>query len=124
MPEVYRVVIHPFAKKHFLKDLTKKHKNKWSTTEDAIKDMLRRPDRTIKTSRLETVTQDGDIRIAKGYFKISGETASFRASGHRFIARLDDTMRTAELLLVYHKNHIKGQNETAWWRGLVRDLRQ
>ncbi len=118
----YRVVIHTFAEKHYCKDLAKKHKKRWPLTREAIIRLLQLPDKTIQeTSILETIIHEGNTRIVKGYFKIFGEKTSALKSGHRFIARLDDNRQSAEVLLVYHKNHIKGTKETAWWQKTLKN---
>ena len=118
----YAVTIQPFAKRHFIKTFEKKYKGAWDITLTAITDEFEKIDILFLKTIAEQITdKKGDIIICKTEFKISGTQDSRHASGNRCIVAMCKSMATVDVLLVYAKTDIHGSNETAEWKGLIKE---
>ena len=117
----FSVQIEPFAERHFIKSFEKKYKIKWSLTIQYISEELARIDNLLLTSRAETIVDTKNIKIIKTQFRVVGTQESAKTSGNRCIVALNIIRQTVSVLLVYSKTDIKGKNETAEWKTLIRD---
>lgn len=117
----FSVQIEDFAKKHFINSFEKKHKSKWDSTLVAIFSQLERIDNLLLTSRAETITDTGSIKIIKTQFRVIDTKESAKTSGNRCIVAWDIERQVVSILLVYGKTDLGGGNETANWKNLVRE---
>lgn len=118
----YAVTIQPFAERHFIKTFEKKYKSAWDVTLKAITEEFEKIDILFLKSIAEHITdKKANIVICKTEFKISGIQESRHASGNRCIVAQCKSMATVHVLLVYAKTDIHGSNETAKWKGLIKD---
>ena len=119
----YKVIFENFAETHFIKNFVKKHKNAWDKTlrglyvEFTFIDLL-----FMKTiAEIITVSDDGNLKLCKTEFKIAGTDVSRHTSGNRCIVVMDDSDVSVHVLLIYHKNDLKGNcNETNKWKELIK----
>ena len=118
----YAVVVEKYAERHFISSFKKKYKGAWSVTWDAIHEEFKRIDTLIgKTNIVETITDQGNIRICKTEFRVHGTQESRRGSGNRCIIAVHRDIGVVNVLIVYHKNDLGGTNETASWKNLVKE---
>lgn len=117
----FSVGIEDFAQRHFVKSFEKKYKTKWDFTLEYIIEELSRIDNLLLTDRAETIVDAGDVKIIKTKFRVAGTQESAKTSGHRCIVAWNISMQTVSILLIYSKTDIKGKNETAEWKALIRD---
>ncbi len=117
----YSVSIQLYAEKHFIKKFRKKYKGSWEITWRAICQGLQRFDSLLKTSIAETITECGDIRIAKTEFRVHGTNESKKASGNRCIVAVHKDTYSVNVLLVYHKSDLGKGNETAKWKQIIKN---
>ena len=119
----YEVVFLPFTERHFVRTLAKKYRGAWDKTLTALKLEFTYADVLFEKSIAETicVSNDHDVRLCKTEFKIIGTNVSRHASGHRCIIAVHKSSCTVHVLLVYHKNDIRGANETASWKALIKE---
>ena len=118
----FRVVIDPFAEKHYVKDFQKKYKSHWSITRKAIVAQLNNVDLLIDSGRMTPPiyqSTDRQHAIHKHSFAIAGMKQSAKSSGNRLILYIDYKLRTVSILLLYGKNRIGSPNETAKWRAVI-----
>jgi len=115
------VQIEDFAKRHFLNSFEKKYKNKWDLTLRAIIAELERVDSLLLTSRAETITDAGSIKIIKTQFRVVDTKESAKTSGNRCIVAWNKEKQMVSILLVYGKTDLSGKNETSEWKNLVRE---
>ncbi|MEJ7623808.1 MAG: hypothetical protein WKF34_07425 [Pyrinomonadaceae bacterium] len=54
-------------------------------------------------------------------FRLADENKSAKASGHRMVFACDYKNRIIRILVVYNKNHVKGNHETDWFMGLLNE---
>ena len=119
----YEVVALPFAERHYIKSFAKKYQDAWTKTLKALTieftfvELLF--EKTI--AQIISVSSENDIKICKTEFKVLGTKISRHASGYRCIVAIHDKSKTVNVLLVYGKGNMKGKNETAWWKKLVKD---
>ncbi len=117
----YSVSVQPYAEKHFIKKFRKKHKGAWEITWRAVCLELQRFDSLLKTSIAETITECGNIRIAKTEFRVHGTNESKKTSGNRCIVAVHKDTNLINVLLVYHKNDLGEGNETAKWKQIIKN---
>ena len=118
----FRVVIDPFAEKHYVKDFQKKYKSHWSIARKAIVAQLNNVDLLIDSGRMTPPiyqSTDRQHAIHKHSFAIAGMKQSAKSSGNRLILYIDYKLRTVSILLLYGKNRIGSPNETAKWRAVI-----
>lgn len=120
MSTEYRVVVEPFADRHFIKKFKKKHGRTFEAAWKAELLLFKKFDALLDLSMAETISQHEEFRICKTEFRITGNE-SRKSSGNRCIVLVNDASREVQVLLVYHKSDItKGSNENASWQKLVR----
>ena len=117
----YTVTVRPYAERHFIKNFRKKHKSAWEITWRAICEELKRFDSLLETSIVETITENGNIRIAKTEFRVAKTNESRKSSGNRCIVAIHKDTSLISVLLVYHKNDLANGNETAQWKRVIKD---
>jgi len=117
----FAVQIEDFAKRHFINSFEKKYKNKWDLTLQAIIAELERVDSLLLTSRAETITDAGNIKIIKTQFRVVGTKESAKTSGNRCIVAWNKEKQVVSILLIYCKTDLSGKNETSEWKNLVRE---
>lgn len=118
----YAVVVEKYAERHFISRFKKKYKGAWDVTWNAIHEEFKRIDTLIgETNIAETITDQGGVRICKTEFRVHGTQESRHASGNRCIIAIYKTTSVVNVLLVYYKNDLGGNNETASWKNLVKE---
>ncbi len=120
MPSNNTVTIEKFAQSHFADGFTKKHKEHWDVTLDAIKASLERIDSLLLTSKATMICENAGIQIIKTEFRIDGTKESAKTSGNRCIVAWHVEERHVSVLLVYGKTDISSRSETATWKNLVK----
>jgi hypothetical protein len=122
MSTSYAVIVEKFAERHYIAKFKKKHKNAWSITWNAIEEQFRRIENLIGISSIiEIITDAGDVKICKTEFRIAGPGKSKHASGNRCIIAVRKSTAVVHVLLVYSKGDIRGSNETATWKTIVKE---
>ncbi|MEX2405447.1 MAG: hypothetical protein WD579_02480 [Candidatus Paceibacterota bacterium] len=118
MTERYGVIIEEYCKRHYIKSFLKKYKKKrWDLTEDAIISIAANPlEASEGTSSLELISDHGDVRVYKGFFKVFGTNVSAKSSGNRFILLVNTNTKLSRVLLIYGKDHVTSSGETRWWK--------
>jgi len=117
----YSVQVEKYAERHYLKKFSKKYKSAWDITWRAIVGEFKRLDSLFSTSIAETIVDSENIMIVKSEFRVAGTKESRKASGNRCIIAVRKNTKTVCVLLVYHKNDIGDGNETAHWRGVIKE---
>ena len=118
----YAVITEKYAERHFISNFKKKYKEAWDVTWSAIYEEFKRIDTLIgETNIAETITDQGGVRICKTEFRVHGTQQSRHASGNRCIVAVHKDTRVVNVLIVYHKNDLGGNNETARWKNLVKE---
>lgn len=108
------IEIDSYAERHFIKDFVKKYKKQWDLTLISIKTVLLHLDNLLLTDKAEIIHSFPQGRIIKFEFKLAWSKKSAKSSGNRMILYHGFTTHTCYILLVYHKWHIKWNNETIW----------
>ena len=117
----YNVIVHEYAKRHFIKWFQKKYTGWWMKTLETICFMLERADGLRNTDKAEIIYTSWKKHIIKGNFSVVWTHESPKTSGNRYIAFIDDEVCICEILLVYSKNDITGNHETIWWQQLIKE---
>lgn len=117
----FEVVFDPFTERHFIRTFLKKYKGAWERTRAFLVQEFAFVDVLFEKSIAETIVSAGDIRICKTEFKIAGTNQSRHGSGNRCIVAVHKSSCTVHVLLVYNKNDLRGSNETASWKSLIRE---
>ena len=118
----YEVAFEPFAERHFIRTFSKKYKGAWDFTFKTITEEFEKIDILFLKSIAEEITdKNADVVICKTEFKISGTPESRHGSGNRSIVAIHKKLNKVCVLLVYHKNDLKGNNETASWKNLIKE---
>lgn len=118
----YEVIFEPFSERHFIRTFAKKYKGAWDFTFSTITEEFEKIDVLFLKSIAEHITdKEADIVICKTEFKISGTQESRHGSGNRCIVAIHKDTSKVRVLLVYHKNDLNGNNETASWKSLVKE---
>ena len=83
--------------------------------------MLSRFDLMLERSSTNKIVQiNEDITIYKTEFKIMPNESS-KSSGNRCIVAQDTEKQEIRILLIYHKSDVKGNNETQWWKRIIKE---
>jgi hypothetical protein len=120
--EGFLVILESFAKSHYCKDFEKRPS--WQITWQGLEQTLTRFDADALAGKLEPpikISEDRTLVLYKMNFRLADENKSPKASGNRVILVVNYATLVVRVLLVYHKRHVKGSKETAWWTGLVYD---
>mgnify|MGYP001583347470 CR=1 FL=1 len=117
----YEVVFEPFTDRHFIKTFAKKYKGAWNNTWDSLMTEFTFFDSLFLKSGAQMIVDATEIKIYKTEFKISGSNNSRHGSGNRCIVAVHHDTCQVKVLLVYHKNDLPGQNETAAWKQKIKD---
>ncbi len=118
----YAVIIEKYAERHFISNFKKKYRGAWDVTWSAIHEEFKRINTLIgETNIVETITDQGGVRICKTEFRVHGTQKSRHASGNRCIVAVHKDTCVVNVLIVYHKNDLGGNNETASWKNLVKE---
>jgi len=117
----FSVTIEDFAGRHFIKSFHKKYQGKWEMTLLAIVAELERIESLLLTDRAETISDVDGVQIIKTKFRVVGTKESAKTSGNRCIVALDKGKRTVSVLLVYSKTDLRGKNETAEWKAIIKE---
>ncbi|MDR2587765.1 MAG: hypothetical protein LBC23_05855, partial [Coriobacteriales bacterium] len=86
LPMIYRVVVTPFAERHYLKGFAKKYKRSWDVTLDALKAQCSHIEAMVNNNRIPApihATPDNQHWILKHSFAVAGRNESPRSSGNR-----------------------------------------
>lgn len=121
MPGNYSVKVEVFAEKYFIKSFQKKYKTHWDITLRAITAELERIDMLLQTDRAVTICCDNNVKIIKTKFKVVGSNESAKTSGNRCIVAWNKDKQIVNILLVYGKTDLSGNNETAQWKSLIKE---
>lgn len=122
----YNVSFSGYSEGHFRKSFRKKYKSKWLLTEKAIIAVCERIDTMLLTNRADLIQSMGNYQLVKLDFAVVDTQMSPKSTGYRCILFVDNNKgvsdkRIVEILLVYSKDKITGSNETAWWKGIIKD---
>ena len=119
----YQVVLLPFTDRHYIKSFAKKYPGAWDKTLKALVLEFTYVELLFKTNIAEIicVSEDNDIEICKTEFKILGTNISRHASGYRCVIAVHKSSKLVNVLLVYGKGDVGGNNETAWWQNILRE---
>jgi hypothetical protein len=117
----YTVIFEPFTERHFIKSFAKKYKGAWVITLRTITEEFEQIDFLFLKNTAETIIDSDDIKICKTEFKIAGTGESRHGSGNRCIVAVHKNTSTVHVLLVYSKTDLRGGNETAHWKNMVRE---
>ena len=117
----YEVVFLPFTERHFIRTFAKKYRGAWGITLQTITEEFEQIDLLFLKNTAETIADSLDIKICKTEFKIAGTQESRHGSGNRCIVAVHKHIGKVCVLLVYHKNDLRGANETASWKALVKE---
>ncbi|MDO8575305.1 MAG: hypothetical protein Q7R78_01220 [bacterium] len=118
----YEVIFEAFAERHFIKTFSKKYKGAWDFTLKFLYQEFEQIDLLFLKNTAEYITnKDANVVICKTEFKISGTKESRHGSGNRCITVIHKDISKVKVLLVYHKNDLKSNNETVSWKSLVKE---
>ncbi|MCR4280600.1 MAG: hypothetical protein NUV82_04230 [Candidatus Komeilibacteria bacterium] len=117
----YSVVLEEFANRHYISKFKKKYKGAWDVTWEAIVEEFKRIDSLLETSIAETIVTTTNIKICKTEFRVAKTQESRHGSGNRCIIAVREDIHVVHVLLVYHKNDLRGHNETAAWKKIIKD---
>ena len=119
----YEVNFRPFTERHFFRTFARKYKGAWDKTLKGLIIEFTFADVLFEKSIAETicVSSDNDIRICKTEFKIAGPGKSRHALGNRCIIAIHKSTVVVHVLLVYAKGNIGKSNETASWKGIIKN---
>lgn len=117
----YSVIFEPFTERHFIKSFAKKYKNAWDVTLKSIIDEFTQIDFLFLKNTAETIIDLKDVKICKTEFKIAGTQESRHGSGNRCIVAIHKDINKVCILLIYHKNDLGNNSETASWVNLIKE---
>ena len=118
----YKVEIEDFVKNHYSKYLEKKYKNYWYETMDSVIQILSRFDISeSKINGLDCITEINKLYIYKYPIKIAGNKESAKTGGCRCILSVNKEIKIIKILLIYTKDDIVGNNETLWFKKMIRN---
>jgi|ERR1035437_1765313 hypothetical protein len=118
----YDVIFEPFTERHYVRTFAKKYLSAWDFTRKTITEEFEKIDVLFQKSIAEQITdKNADIVICKTEFKISGTQESRHGSGNRCILAVHKSENKVCVLLVYHKNNLRGGNETAEWKAVIKE---
>jgi len=116
----YRVSFESFTERHFRKQFRKEHKDRWGATELSIIAVCERIDNMLRYSRADLIASVECYKLVKLDFAVVGTRTSPKSSGNRCILFVDEKKRMVSILLVYSKSDVSEQNETQWWKNIVK----
>ena len=118
----YEVVFESFTERHFIRAFAKKYKNAWDFTLRTITEEFEKIDILFLKSIAEHITdKNADVVICKTEFKISSTQESRHGSGNRCIVAIHKNVNKVCVLLIYNKNDLGGENETANWKKAIKE---
>ena len=118
----YEVVIEKYAERHFISKFKKKYKGSWDLTLNTLIEEFEKIDVLFLKSIAEYITdKNANLVICKTEFRVHGTKKSRHGSGNRCIVAVHKDTFVVNVLLVYHKNHLSGKNETASWKQLIKE---
>jgi len=117
----YEVVFEPFTERHFIRTFAKKYKGAWDITLHFLVVEFRFIDALFLKNTAETIVDSKEVKICKTEFKIAGTQESRHGSGNRCIVAIHKDISKVKVLLVYHKNNLNVDNETASWKNLIKE---
>lgn len=117
----YNVSFSSYSVRHYEKSFAKKYKTHWTHTKVAITETARHIDMMLQYQRADLIKAEGDLKLVKLDFAVAGTKISPKSSGNRAILVINERLHYVDILMLYHKNDVVGNNETAWWIGVVRD---
>lgn len=117
----YEVIFEPFTERHFIKSFVKKYKGAWDNTFRGLVLEFSLFDSLSLKDAAEIIVDSVEVKICKTEFKIAGTQESRHGSGNRCVVAVHKNTNKVCVLLVYHKNDLNGNNETASWRNLVKE---
>ncbi len=118
----YAVIVEKYAERHFISKFRKKYKGAWDVTWNGMHEEFKRIDALIgETNIVETITDQGGIKICKTEFRVHSTQESRHTSGNRCIVAVHKNTCVINVLVVYHKNDLGGSNETSAWKSLIRE---
>jgi hypothetical protein len=118
----FSVSVEQYAERHYIKEFNKKY-GSWKITWKGLLEVLSRFDAIKLGSVVEMISQNSSHSqlIYKYEFRIAEQQVSAKASGNRMIILVDTSIRLIRVLLVYHKNNVRGSRETDWWKGEIKN---
>ncbi len=117
----YVVTIEKFAEKHYLKNFRKKYKKSFDVPWSAFVFMLQKIDLMLERDGNNEISDPNKkIVICKTEFKIATKESA-KSSGNRCIIVQDKEKKEVKILLVYCKNDIQNNNETVWWKNIIKE---
>ena len=116
----YTVVFEDFTERHFIKTFAKKYKSAWDSTLKGIITEFTFFDLLFLKNTAETIVDTKNIKICKTEFRIQGTNESRHSSGNRCIVAVHKNINKVVVLLIYHKNDLGSNKETAEWKNLVK----
>jgi len=118
----YEVVVEKYAERHFISKFKKKYKGSWSLTLRTLIEEFEKIDVLFLKSIAEYITdKNADIAICKTEFRVHGRQESRHGSGNRCIVAVHKDTCVLNVLVVYHKNYLNDNNETASWKKLIKE---
>ena len=117
----YVVITEKYAERHYIKKFQKKYKSFWDITWQGIIEELKRLDALLETDIADEIVCINDIAICKTEFRVARTKYSRKNSGNRCIIAIHKKVKEIKILLVYHKDDIGGNNETATWKKIIRE---
>ena len=117
----YQVQIQSFAERHYIKKFQKKYKSAWDLTRTALVREFQSFDVLFQRSIASVVIDRDGVQICKTEFRVAGTNVSRKASGNRCIVAIHKEVRRVYVLLVYHKNDMGSNNETAAWKRIIKE---
>lgn len=124
--KTFNVQYEDYALKHFLKDFEKKYPgDQWESTNKSILyelARLRMPNNDIqRTQQVDELNHGGCYWLFKYDFRIAKTKESYKTSGNRCIAFIDNDKDLLKILLIYNKNHLpKNKDETVYIYDTIR----
>ena len=119
----YRVKFSEFSQRHYIKKFAKKYKANWSKTQIDIVDICQRINNLLASGRQQAklIKATEDQKLIKLEFAVEGTRKSPKSSGCRAILWVDETQYQVTVLMVYSKNDVVGNHETAWWQKTIKN---
>lgn len=117
----YTVLFELFTERHFIKSFAKKYKGAWDFSFKSLYQEFEQIDLLFLKNTAETIVDSKDIKICKTEFRVHGTQESRHASGNRCVVAIHKNINKVCVLLVYNKNDLDGNNETASWKKLIKE---
>lgn len=117
----YNASFSSYSVRHYEKSFAKKYKTNWIRTKKAITETALRIDMMLQYQRADLIKVEGDLKLVKLDFAVAGTKIGPKSSGNRAILVVNERLHCVDILMLYHKNDVVGNNETVWWMSVVRD---